>query len=122
MRLFSKIALLVSALLLGTVAVLSLLFYWNEQGHIRDEAQAGQQALLQNLAHIAQESFVANDDLLLVRYTHWLQKWNPEMLSASVIDPQGHILAHSAPQRIPQTPDTAWPADAIALTHPARMG
>ena len=95
-----------------SIACLSGSFYWAEQRSIREQVNAEQQAILQNLAHIAQESFLTNDDLLLVKYTHWLAEWNPAMISASVVDPQGKVIAHSEPSRIgkplaPEAPETS---------------
>src|SRR5450631_4699807 len=100
MNLFPKLALAVSGLLIGTILCLSLSFYVLERRSIRAEADQERHALLQNLVHIAQESFLTNDDLLLVKYTRWLQKWNPSLVSASVVSPQGEVLAHSEPNQI----------------------
>src|SRR5580765_7804966 len=100
MKLFPKLALTVSALLIGTTVCLSLSFYLAERRAIRAEADQERRALLQNLVHITQESFLTNDDLLLVKYTRWLQKWNPSLVSASVVSPRGEVLAHSEPSQI----------------------
>ena len=97
MRLFPKLALLVSGLLLGAILCLSALYYWSEERQIRQDAQTQQQSLLQSLVHIAQQAFVADDDLLMAKYAHLLLKWNPDLLSASVVDTNGHIRAHSDP-------------------------
>jgi len=102
MKLFPKLALTVSGLLIGTTVCLSLSFYWAQRRAIRAEADQERHLLLQNLVHIAQESFLTNDDLLLVKYTRWLQKWNPSLVSASVVSPQGEVLAHSEPSQIGQ--------------------
>src|SRR5471032_334302 len=100
MKLFPKLALTDSGLLIGTTVCLSLSFYFAERRSIRAQANQERHALLQNLAHIAQESFLTNDDLLLVKYTRWLQKWNPSLVSASVVSPRGEVLAHSEPTQI----------------------
>src|SRR5476651_38028 len=100
MKLFPKLALTVSLLLIGTTVCLSLSFYFAERRLIRAEADQERRALLQNLTHIAQESLLTNDDLLLVKYTRWLQKWNPSLVSASVVSPQGEVLSHSEPDQI----------------------
>jgi signal transduction histidine kinase len=105
MKLFPKLALTVSTLLIGTTVCLSLSFYFAERRSIRTEADQERRALLQNLVHIAQESFLTNDDLLLVKYTRWLQKWNPSLVSASVVSPQGDVLAHSEPSQIGKKED-----------------
>ncbi len=115
MRLFPKLALMVSGLLLAAILCLSALYYWSEERQIRQDARAQQQSLLQSLVHIAQQAFVADDDLLMAKYAHLLLTWNPEMLSASVIDTKGHIRAHSDPQRFGQIADTLVPAPAYAL-------
>src|ERR1035441_3878240 len=91
MKLFPKLASAVSGLLIGTTACLSFSFYIAERRAIRAEADQERHALLQNLVHISQESFLTNDDLLLVKYTRWLQKWNPSLVSASVVSPQGEV-------------------------------
>src|SRR5580765_8790664 len=106
MKLFPKLALTVSALLIGTTVCLSLSFYLAERRAIRAEADQERHALLQNLVHITQESFLTNDDLLLVKYTRWLQKWNPSLVSASVVSPQGEVLAHSEPSQIGKSVST----------------
>src|ERR1700719_466330 len=116
MNLFTKLALTVSLLLGVAIACLSLCFYWTEQRHMRYEAGLERQALLQNLVHIAQESFLTNDDLLLVKYTRWLAKWNPSLVSASVVNAQGQVLADSEPTRIgkslnSQSPNPARPLE-----------
>jgi len=126
MRLFPKLSLAFSGLLIGAIVCLSGSFYWAEQRSIRAEANAEQQAILQNLVHIAQESYLTNDDLLLVKYTHWLSKWNPEMISARVVDTQGQVIAHSEPDRIGKPmglddPQTAR-AEVLVLSAPVRMG
>ena len=83
---------------------LSALYYWSQERLIRQEAQAHQQEFLQNLALIAQDAYFSKDDFLLAVYAHWLQKRNPELISASVVDPHGRILAHSEPRQIGKTP------------------
>ena len=105
MRLFPKLALLVSGLLLAAVVGLSALYYVSEERLIRQEAQAHQQELLQNLVLIAQDAYFSTDDLLLATYTHSLLKWNPELISASVVDPHGRIKAHSEPHNIGKMSD-----------------
>ena len=116
MRLFPKLALMVSGLLLAAILCLSALYYWSEERQIRQDAKAQQQSLLQSLVHIAQQAFVADDDLLMAKYAHLLLKWNPDMLSASVIDTHGHIRAHSDPRHFGQTSDALGPEPAYALT------
>src|ERR1700733_5301328 len=116
MRLFPKLALMVSGLLLTAILCLSLLYYWSQERQIRQDAQSQQQSLLQSLVHIEQQAFVADDDLLMAKYAHLLLKWNPEMLSASVVDTDGHIRAHSDPTRFGQTADALGPEPAYALT------
>src|ERR1700682_5331085 len=100
MKLFQKLALTISTLLLMTIVVLSISFYFAERHSIRAQADQERRALLQNLVHITQESFLTNDDLLIVKYTRWLQKWNPSLVSASVVSPGGEVLAHSEPNQI----------------------
>jgi signal transduction histidine kinase len=116
MRLFPKLALMVSGLLLAVILCLSALYYWSQERQIRQDAQAQQQSLLQSLVHIAQQAFVADDDLLMAKYAHLLLKWNPDLLSASVVDTNGHIRAHSDPRRFGQTADALGPEPAFALT------
>src|SRR5579859_6154348 len=126
MKLFPKLALTVSVLLIGTTMALSLSFYIAERRSIRAQADQERRALLQNLVHITQESFLTNDDLLLVKYTRWLQKWNPFLASASVVSPGGEILAHSVPSQIGKPVASA--ADAwgqtkvLVLTQPVHLG
>ncbi|HVO32445.1 MAG TPA: HAMP domain-containing protein, partial [Elusimicrobiota bacterium] len=126
MKLFPKLALAVSALLMGTTACLSFSFYWAERQSIRAEADQERHALLQNLVHIAQESFLTNDDLLLVKYVRWLLKWNPSLVSASVVNPQGEVLAHSEPSRIGKSitvvPPEAGRSEVLVLTQPVHLG
>jgi len=124
MRLFPKLALLVSGLLLGAILCLSALYYWSEERQIRQDAQTQQQSLLQSLVHIAQQAFVADDDLLMAKYAHLLLKWNPDLLSASVVDTNGHIRAHSDPRRFGQMVEALGPepAYALAVSQPVRLG
>src|SRR3954466_8247704 len=125
-KLYPKLTLTFSALLISSIVCLSASFYWSEQRSIRAQATAEQQAILQNLVHIAEEAFLTTDDLLLVKYTHWLAKWNPSMISASVADPQGRVIAHSEPSQIGKPlmiPSTdAERAELLILTQPVRMG
>jgi signal transduction histidine kinase len=126
MKLFPKMALAVSTLLVVTTACLSLFFYWSERRSIRADADQERYALVQNLVHIAQESFLTGDDLLLVKYTPWLRKWNPSLVSASVVGPQGHVLAHSEPSRIGKPLSLGGSASANGhvrvLTQPVHVG
>src|SRR5258708_7172125 len=126
MKLFPKLALTVSTLLIGTTLCLSLSFYFAERRSIRAEADQERRALLQNLVHITQESFLTNDDLLLVKYTRWLQKWNPSLVSASVVSPTGEVLAHSEPSQIGKSvaqiaPDPGQ-AQVLVLPQPVHLG
>ncbi len=125
MKLFPKLALTISSLLIGTTVCLSLSFYIAERRSIRFQAEQERRALLQNLVHITQESFLTNDDLLLIKYTRWLQKWNPSLVSASVVDTHGEILSHSEPSQIGQrlSSDTPGPTSgALVLTQPVHLG
>lgn len=124
MKLFPKLALMVSGLLIGTTVCLSGAFYLSERRSIEREADQERRALLQNLVHIAQESFLTNDDLLLVKYAGWLQKWNPALISASVAGTQDEVLAHSDPARIGKTAPAseASGAEIVVLSEPVRIG
>jgi signal transduction histidine kinase len=126
MKLFPKLALTISALLVGATLALSASFYLAERRSIRAEADQERRALLQNLVHITQESFLTNDDLLLVKYTGWLRKWNPSLVSVSVVSPKGEVLAHSEPDQIgksiaPATPNPGQSA-VLVLTQPVHLG
>ena len=122
MRLFPKLALLVSGLLIAAIAGLSALYYWSEEKLIRQQAQAHQQELLQNLVLIAQDAYFSTDDILLATYTHRLLAWNPELISASVVDPQGRIRAHSEPHNIGKTSDGVVPSSALVLSQSVKFG
>lgn len=115
---------MVSGLLLGMIFILSLSYYWSEEREIRQELRTEQERDLTNLAHIAEESFLANDDLLLVKYASLLPKWNPAMTSASVTNRAGRILANSRPDRIGHRGADAVPnaASLLALSQPVRIG
>src|SRR5262245_1247771 len=108
------------------IVSLSGSFYWAEQRSIRAQATGEQRAILQNLVHIAQESMLTNDDLLLVKYTGWLAKWNPGMVNAQVVDTQGRVIANSEPSLIgkPITPEGPEPgqAEILVLSAPVRFG
>src|SRR5262249_44208217 len=95
-----------------------------EERTIRREARVEQQAVLNNLVHIAAESFLTEDDLLMVKYTRWLLQWHPAMTSASVVEPDGAILAHSEPDRIGRKADGQVPApsETKVLSAPVRLG
>lgn len=124
MRLFPKLALAISALVIGTVVSVTACFYWVEQRHMRQEAQAERKVLLQSLCQIAAESFLTEDDLLLVKYTRWLAESHPFIVSASVMDMQGRVRSHSQPARIGQNlrnktqPDTPT----LILSQPLLLG
>jgi signal transduction histidine kinase len=128
MKLFPKLALTVSLLLVGTTLALSVCFYLAERQSIRTEADQERRSLLLNLVHITQESLLTNDDLLLVKYTRWLQKWSPSLVSASVVSPQGEVLAHSEPSQIGksvnQSSSGPFAADTsvLVITQPVRLG
>src|SRR5258706_2076059 len=126
-KLFPKLALTVSTLLIGTTLCLSISFYIAERRSIREEADQERRVLLQNLVHIAQESFLTNDDLLMVKYTRWLQKWNPSLVSASVVSPKGEVLAHSQHSQIGKSVTTPVAPDpgrtqVLVLTQPIHLG
>lgn len=124
MKLFPKLALTVSSLLIATTTGLSFCFYRSERTHIRQDVSQEQQLVLQNLVHITQESLLTNDDLLLVKYTHWLRKWTPALRSASVVGPEGQILAHSEPSRIGHylTESPRLAHERRILTAPVQLG
>jgi signal transduction histidine kinase len=113
---------MVSGLLLAAIVSLSTLYYWSQERLIRQEAQARQDELLQNLVLIAQDAYFSTDEILLATYTHWLQKKNPELISASVVDPHGKVLAHSEPRRIGKTLDPIAPSYALVLSQPVDFG
>jgi signal transduction histidine kinase len=126
MKLFPKLALAVSGLLIGTTACLSLSFYFAERHAICAEVDQERHALLSNLVHIAQESILTNDDLLLVKYTRWLRKWNSSLVSASVVSPRGKVLAHSEPSQIGKpillAPFDSARTEVLVLTQPVHLG
>ncbi len=62
MKLFPKLAFMVSGLLLGAVLSLSSSYYWAEQREIHQEAHMEEERVLQNLVHIAEEASLANED------------------------------------------------------------
>jgi signal transduction histidine kinase len=124
MKLFPKLALMVSGLLLGTVLCIGFSYYWAEERDIRNQAKLDEQRVLQNLTHIAEESFLTGDDLLLVKYVLLLPKWNPTMAEAGVIDSRGKIRAHSVPQKIGhiEKDHATKRAFVIILSQNVRMG
>jgi len=125
LKLFPKLALLVSMLLIGVTVCLSAAFYLAERRSIHEQADAERRAILQNLVHIAQESFLTSDDLLMIKYTGWLQKWNPALVSASVVGTQGEVIAHSEPSRIgkpARQDEDASRTEVLVLTEPVKIG
>jgi signal transduction histidine kinase len=124
MKLFPKLTLSVSSLLAGTMIGLTLCFYWSERRQIYADAVLERQSLLKSLVHIAQESFLADDDLLLVKYTRWIASANPSLISVSVMDAQGGVLAHSEPERIGRRSlqNDGRPAGALVLSQPIPGG
>src|ERR1700709_2433345 len=100
MKLFPKLALTISSLVLISTVGLSLTFYWMEERSLRQQADQERRAVLGNLVHMGEESFWTNDDLLIIKYTGGVKKGNPSIVSASVVDAQGDILAHSEPTQI----------------------
>ncbi len=124
MKLFPKLALTIAALLLITTLGLSASYYFLEQRSIRQQAELERQAVLRNLAHIAREALLANDDLLMVKYTGWIHKWTPGLLSASVTNPSGQIMAHSEPARIGrgESAEEQSRTEVLVLTDPIKLG
>ncbi len=126
MKLFPKLAIAVSALLVAVTLALSGSFYIAERRSIRAQADQERRMLLQNLVHITQESFLTNDDLLLVKYARWLRKWNPFLESASVVNTRGEVLAHSEPSQIGKTASAPLPnadrTEILVLTQPVYLG
>jgi signal transduction histidine kinase len=123
-RLFAKLALAVSSLLIGTALCFSAAFYWMERSAIEAQADQEREAVLRQLDHIVQESFLANDDLLLVKYVSWLPKWNPALRSAQVTGLNGEIVAHSDPSRIGKNTlaDEESEPDALAISGHVKVG
>lgn len=107
MKLFPKLALTISGLLAASILALCAAFFVAERRTIRAQASDERRALLQNLAHITREALISGDDLLLVKYTRWMQRWNPSIISLSVVSPQGKILAHSEPDHIGLNSETS---------------
>lgn len=124
MKLFPKLALGITALLLVSTLGLSLSFYWIEERSLRTQAGAARAAVLQNLVHMTQESFLANDDLLLIKYAGWLRKWNPSVVSASVVAPDGDVIAHSEPGHLGKAAPIAEadPRHVLVLSAPVPLG
>lgn len=123
MKLFPKLVLLFSSLLTVTALALSAVFYWTEVKAVRQQADMERHAVLQNLVHIAQESLLSSDDLLLVKYTGWLQKWNPAVVSASVVGSTGEVMAHTEPTQIGKHVAPAESkTEVLVLTSPVRLG
>jgi signal transduction histidine kinase len=124
MKLYPKLALTVAALLILSTLGLSLTFYWMEERSLRQQADQERRAVLGNLAHMAEESFLTNDDLLLIKYTGWMQKWNPSIVSASVVDAHGGILAHSEPTQIGKKApsQTVIPPQTLVLSEAINLG
>jgi signal transduction histidine kinase len=122
-RLFPKLALTVLSLLILTCALLAGCFYWSEQRQIRLEIGQQEQGILDNLVHIAQESFLSNDDLLLVKYVGWLRNWNSDIVSASIVETHGEIRAHSEPDRIgKKMTDKPGGSDVLLFSQPVYLG
>src|SRR5690349_16252326 len=123
MKLFPKLALMVSALVLGSILYLSLSYYLGEERQIKQDAQAEERQALQNLAHIAKESFLTDDDLLLLKYIRLQLQLNPEMVSASVVDQNGKIRSHSEPSRIGQKEgENPQSASVLMLNQSIKLG
>jgi signal transduction histidine kinase len=126
MKLFPKLALTVSSLVLLSTVGLSLSFYWIEDHSIRQQAEQERRAVLGNLTHMAEESFLTDDDLLLIKYAGWIPTWNPSIVSASVVDAHGIVLADSEPRRIGKritaADAAAIPPDVLVLSAPIHLG
>ncbi len=102
---------------------LSLTLYWAEEREIRQRNRLEQQAVLNTLVHIAGESVLTNDDLLLVKYVRWLHRWTPTLTRASVVNIQGDVLAHSEPKQIGHLLDAKTSeTPVIVLSAPIRLG
>jgi signal transduction histidine kinase len=124
MKLFPKLALLVSGLLLGAILYVSISYYRGEAREIQEQTEQEERQTLQNLTHIAGEAFLTEDDLLLVEYIRLLVRQNLEMASASVVDTRGQIRAHSDIHRIGQQEDDPAPnaASVLILSESIKLG
>jgi len=118
MKLFPRLALVVSGLMLGSILAISAWVYAHEKRDVEKHAREEQKAILQNLSNMAEESIVADDDLMLVKYIRLLRQWNSSVMSASVVGPQGQILAHTEINRIgkPAEEDVSGPSVGLVLS------
>jgi signal transduction histidine kinase len=124
MKIFPKLILTTSALLVGTTVGLSSAFYVSERRSLEQDADQERRAVLHHLVHIAEECFLTNDDLLLIKYSGWLHQGYPALRSASVVNRQGEVIAHSAPERIGTLAQktSGDSADALVLSQPVHLG
>ena len=123
MTLFPKLALITSILLMSVIAGLSSIFYWSERRTIRDQVSAEQIAILHNLNHIAQESYVSGDDLLLLKYTSGLTSWTPSLTSVCITNDDNVVIAHSNPNYIGHDLNQVpFETGVLRLTRPITVG
>jgi signal transduction histidine kinase len=124
MKLFPKLSLTISALIVVSLFAVGLWVYVHDKREMEDRARQEQTAILNNLAHMGQEAIISNDRLMLVTYIQLLHRWNPNLISASVINNQGQILAHSEPRRIGQkvNREPVNPSYGVILSLPILLG
>jgi len=123
MTLFPKLALMTSGLMAATTLTLSSAYYWHEKHNLEAELSNEQHMALHNLVHIAQESFLTNDDLLVVKYVRGLPQWTPGLQSASVIDTAGEVIADSQPSSIGREEEIhSLSNDTLVLTDAVMLG
>jgi HAMP domain-containing protein len=94
MTLRVRFSLIISALTLAVVAGTSGILYLSQKSSLLQEARRQEEKTLRSLAQVARESFLSQDDLMLINYAGSLPAGNPE-LEFAYLEQDGKILAHS---------------------------
>jgi adenylate cyclase len=89
-----KLSLLITALLVLTVALVSAFLLRQQQESLTTEMQKRGLAIATNLANGAKNALLSNDDLTLSLLVQDAMK-NPDVVYAVFADPDGRVLAHN---------------------------
>ncbi len=110
MSLKIRFSLVIGTLVLAIVGLTTGILYWSERNFLIAEAASQQEETVSALAQVARESYLSQDDLMLINYTASLGVRLPELSFAYVAEP-GRVLAHTRrelagtdPQKLPEPP------------------
>jgi len=96
-----KLALLITLLILLTMALTSVSLLYHERNTLTEEVQKRGAAMLHVLAENSKEPLLSDDDLLLHKFVSEVKK-SEAVVYAMICDEQGRVRAHSDFSRVGQ--------------------